>query len=227
MKIHPDTLQFFAELQENNNREWFAANKTRWTDIHREFQDFTQGLIDAMASYDPAVENLQAKRCIYRIYRDIRFSNDKTPFKTHIACFLPYGGDRTQCVPGYYLQLGEGYELEGCTLGGGFFMPNPKQLAAIRQEIFYCTDEFKAIIGNKDYQRYFGNEFWTTKKLSRPPKGYSADWPDIDLLKYHDYATVHNIPREMILSDQLFDEVIKVWRATLPLNKFLQRAIAE
>ena len=102
MKIHPDTLAFFDELHANNNRDWFAENKPRWTEIQRVFLDFTQQLINIMTPLDPGLGNLQPKQCVYRIYRDLRFSPDKRPYKTHIACFLPAGGNRTQCVPGYY-----------------------------------------------------------------------------------------------------------------------------
>lgn len=226
-QVHPDTFHFFEELTVNNNREWFNDNKLRWADIRDSFMVFTQQLIDAMAPFDPSVQGLSAKQCVYRIYRDLRFSHDKRPYKTHIACFLPFGGDRTQCVPGYYLQLGqEDYGLQGnCSLGGGFFMPSSKQLAAIRQEIFYCTDDFKAILDNPDYHRYYGRDFFTSKKLSRPPKGYSADWPDIDLLKYNDYCCMHEMSRSEVMSDDFFDEVIKVWKAAVPLNRFIERAL--
>ena len=127
MNIHPDTLPFFDDLLVNNNRDWFNDNKSRWTAIRDQFVEFTQALIDVMTPLDPALGNLQAKQCVYRIYRDLRFTTDKRPYKTHIACFLPVGGDRTQCVPGYYLQLGQGdYGLDGgCSLGGGIFMPSP------------------------------------------------------------------------------------------------------
>lgn len=229
MKIHPDTLSFFDELHENNNRDWFAENKSRWTDIQHVFLDFTQQLINIMTPLDPALGNLQPKQCVYRIYRDLRFSADKRPYKTHIACFLPAGGNRTQCVPGYYLQIGQGdYGLKGgCSLGGGIFMPSPKQLAAIRQEIYYCPDEFKGIMQEKAYRHYFGNEFYTSRKLTRPPKGYPADWSDIELLKYRDYCTMYEMPYDMILTEDFFDEVVKVWKATVPLNRFIERALTD
>lgn len=229
MKIHPDTLAFFDELHVHNDREWFADNKSRWTAIQHDFLEFTQALINVMSPLDPGLGNLQAKQCVYRIYRDLRFSTDKRPYKTHIACFLPAGGNRTQCVPGYYLQLGqEDYGLHGnCSLGGGIFMPSPKQLAAIRQEIFYCPDEFKEILDNPEYSKYFGHEFFTSRKLSRPPKGFPADWPDIDLLKYRDYCTMYSMPDNIVLTDQLFDEVVRVWKASLPLNRFIERALTD
>ena len=104
-------------------------------------------------------------------------------------------------------------------------MPSPAQLAAIRQEIFYCPDEFKAILAQKDYRHYYGDSFFTSHKLSRPPKGYPADWPDIDLLKYRDYCSMHTMPKELISTDQFFDHIIKVWKATVPLNLFIERAL--
>lgn len=225
--IHPDTLRFFEELTLNNNREWFNDNKLRWITIRDSFTLFSQALINALATAHPAVEGLKADRCIYRIYRDLRFSPDKRPYKTHIACFLPIGGDRTQCVPGYYLQVGQGdfAEDSACSMGGGFYMPSSKQLAAIRQEIFYCTDEFKAILHSPGYRRFYGGEFFTTKKLTRPPKGYPADWPDIELLKYRDYFSRYAVPADRVLSGTFFDEAVEALRACVPLVAFILRAI--
>ena len=227
MKIHPDTLQFFDELQYNNNREWFQDNKKRWDAIRKDFLVFTQALIDQMLPLDPSLGNISAKDCVYRIYRDLRFSPDKRPYKTHISCFLPTGGKRNCGVPGYYLQMGqEDYGLHGgCSLGGGIFMPEPKTLEAIRQEIFYNVEEFKEIMAAPSFKRYFGTEFWTLKKLSRVPKGYPSDWPDADLLKYKDYTVNYEMPDEIVLTDDLFDQVLEVFRAAVPLNKFIQKAM--
>ncbi|MBO4752749.1 MAG: DUF2461 domain-containing protein [Bacteroidales bacterium] len=229
MHLNPDTLPFFDELLVNNNREWFNANKERWLAIRSDFEVFTQALIDEMVKLDPSLGNLTAKKCMYRIYRDVRFSMDKRPYKTHIACFLPTGGKKNMGVPGYYLQLGqEDYGLHGnCSLGGGIFMPSPEALYAIRQEIFYNIDEFKAIMAEKNYKRFFGSEFFTVKKLSRVPKGFPADWPDADLLKYKDYCTSYAMPSKYITSDELLDRVLEVFRASVPLNKFIQRAMYE
>ena len=183
-----------------------------------------------MVPHDPSLEGLTAKGCVYRIYRDTRFSADKTPYKTHISCFLSSWGPKNSGVPGYYFQIGaeEAYGLTGtCNLGGGIFMPTPEALNAIRQEIFYCTDEFLSIMNEPSYKRYFGSEFFTIKKLQRVPKGYPADWEHADLLKFKDYCTSYTMPERMLDSPRLADEVLKVWRASVPLNLFLQRAISE
>ncbi|MBR1766721.1 MAG: DUF2461 domain-containing protein [Bacteroidales bacterium] len=228
--IHPDTLPFLRELATNNNREWFNAHKPHWLEIKESFEAFTQALIEEMEKEDDTLAGLTAKNSVYRIYRDTRFSADKTPYKTHVACFLSSWGPKNSGVPGYYFQLGcdEAYGLKGtCNLGGGIFMPTPEGLNAIRQEIFYCPDEFLAIRADPDYKKYFCTEFFTMKKLSRVPKGYPADWEYADLLKYKDYCTSHTMPDRMLGSPRLFDEVLRVWRASLPLNRFIQRALEE
>lgn len=228
--IHPDTLPFLQELTVNNNRPWFNEHKDRWIAAKEQFEAFTQTLLDAMIPLDPSLEGLTAKQCVYRIYRDTRFSADKTPYKTHIACFLSSWGKKNMGVPGYYFQIGteEAYGLKGtCNLGGGIFMPTPEALNAIRQEIFYCPDEFVAIMNEPSYKKYFGNTFFTTKVLQRVPKGYPSDWEHADLLKYKDYCTSYTLPDRLLGSPNLASEVLKVWKASVPLNKFLQRAMED
>lgn len=229
-KIHPDTLQFFDELYVNNNREWFADNKHRWEAIQEQFLAFTQELLDAMQPLDPTLRNCEAKKCVYRIYRDLRFSKDKRPYKTHIACFLASGGDRTKCVPGYYFQLGrqDEYDLHGnCTMGGGVWGPSPKALDAIRQEILYNPEEFGEIVTAEEYRRFFGTDFYTTKHLSRTPKGYPSDWEHSEWFKTKDYVSMWEVPQQLVFGDDLIERVIGAMKATVPLNRFLQRAMWE
>jgi uncharacterized protein (DUF2461 family) len=115
-------------------------------------------------------------------------------------------------------------------------MPSPDALNAIRQEIFYCTDDFLAIMNEPSYKKHFGSEFFTMKKLQRVPKGYPTDWEYADLLKYKDYCTSYTMPEKLLASEwcaprpcgaKLFDEVLKVWRTSVPLNKFVQRAMKD
>ena len=228
MTIHPDTLPFLTELAANNNRPWFNERKPRYEAIRLQFLDFTQTLIDGMTALDPSLEGLTAKQCVYRIYRDTRFSPDKTPYKTHLACFLPSWGRKNMGVPGYYFQVGvdEAYGLKGtCNLGGGIFMPDPATLHDIRQEIFYNTDEFLAIMAEPEYRRYFGDTFFTQKVLTRAPKGFPNDWEHAWLLKYKDYCTSHTLPASRLAGGQLSDEVLRAWRASVKLNLFIQRAM--
>lgn len=249
MTLHPDTLPFLSELRLNNNRPWFNEHKDRWLAIKAQFELFTQGLIEAMESVDPTLRGLTAKNSIYRIYRDTRFTPDKTPYKTHISCFLSSWGPKNSGVPGYFFQLGvdEAYGLKGiCNLGGGIFMPTPEALNAIRQEIVYCTDEFLDIINEPKYKKYYGSGFFTTHKLSRVPKGFPADFEQADLLKYKDYCCSHTLADAYVVPqsesiagkatkrgkqdgcpEELFDRVVEIWRAAVPLNRFVQRAMEE
>ena len=100
--LHPDSLQFFNELNINNNTEWFLANKERWEAIRAKFVDFAAEVIKVMTQLDPSLGNLTPHNCLYRINRDLRFTPDKRPYKTHIAFFLPSGGNRRCAVPGCY-----------------------------------------------------------------------------------------------------------------------------
>ena len=221
-----DVFTFFEELAANNNREWFMDNKSRFDAIREEFVDFTAQIIDELSVLDPTIGHPDPKKCQYRIYRDLRFTQDKRPYKTHISFFLSSYGIKRSGEAGYYLQIGqEDYGLHGnCSLGGGIFMPEKEKLAAIRQEIFYNTDEFLAIVNNREYKKYFGGTFFTTKVLNRVPKGYPADWQYADWLKYNDYCTMHEVPNDIVLSDGFNDYVMKVFRASVPFNKFILQA---
>lgn len=201
-------------------------NKSRYDAIHEEFTDLTAQIIDELEPLDPTIGHPDAKKCQYRIYRDLRFTQDKRPYKCHISFFLSSYGIKRSGEAGYYLQIGqEDYGLTGKgSIGGGIFMPDKEKLAAIRQEIFYNTDDFLAVINEKTYKKYFGDSFLTTKQLSRAPKGYPNDWKYVDFLKYNDYCSAHTIPSKVITSDGLKDYVMKVFRATVPLNKFILRA---
>ena len=221
----PDVFKFFEELSVNNNREWFMDNKWRYDAIKEEFTGFTAQIIDELSLLDTSIGHPDPRRCLYRIYRDLRFTQDKRPYKTHIAFFLSSNGIKRSGEPGYYLQIGqEDYGLSGnCSLGGGIFMPDKERLAAIRQEIFYNTDEFLSIINERDYKRYFGNTFFTTKVLSRAPKGYPNDWEHADLLKYCDYCTMHEVSRDIVTGTGFKEYVMKVFKASVRLNAFIQK----
>ena len=224
--MNSDTLTFFRELAANNSREWFLDNKRRYDAIREEFIELAAYIIDKLSPLDPTIGHPDPRKCLYRINRDLRFTPDKRPYKTHISFFLSSYGIKRSGEAGYYLQVGEeDYGLSGNgSLGGGIFMPDRDKLAAIRQEIFYNTDDFLKIINNKEYKHFFGSTFLTMKKLTRAPKGYPNDWEYADLLKYTDYCSAHTIPAEIILSPSLKDYVLRAFRATIPLNKFILTA---
>ena len=236
-----DTITFFRELAANNNRDWFMDNKKRYDAIREEFIELTAQVIDEFSPLDPTIGHPDPRKCIYRINRDLRFTPDKRPYKTHIAFFLSSYGIKRCGEAGYYLQIGQEDEEKSsglfdsetenkkrphgnCSLGGGIFMPDKAKLAAIRQEIFYNTDQFLSIVNEKKYKKYFGNTFFTTKILSRAPKGYPNDWEYVDWIKYNDYCTMHEVPNDIVLSNGFKDYVMDVFKTSVPLNKFLLQA---
>lgn len=224
--LHPDTIPFLQDLMENNNRDWFQENKTRWEAVKATFLEFTQTCIDAMVPLDPSLGMPQANRCMYRIYRDVRFSNDKSPYKSHLSFFIPTGGVKRTGVPGYYIQF-DPADKGNCFIGGGIFMPEPDALAAIRQEIYYNPEEFHAIVEDNEFKKWFPTGLWDFQKLKTAPKGYPKDWADIDFLRHKHYCTMHAIDMDLINSKNLVDYTLECFRASLPLNQFIQKAMYE
>lgn len=224
--LNKDTMPFLHELYANNNREWFQKNKPRWEAIKKDFLVYTQAVIDVLVKEDPSLGTPKPAQCLYRIYRDLRFSPDKRPYKAHISFFVPTGGVKRTGVPGYYVQFAPDGE-DGCFMGGGIFMPESPALNAIRQEIFYSVEEFKGIICDKTFRRWYGTDFWDPQPLKTAPKGYPKDWPDIDLLKHRHYTAMHSMEESMATSPDLLDYTLECFRASLPLNRFIQRAMYE
>ena len=146
----------------------------------------------------------------------MRFSNDKTPYKTHVAVYIATGGIKRHGRPGYYFHIENG----GSMAGGGIFMPEPNTLTAIRKEIFYNIDTFRNIIEADDFKKYF-NELWQLDMLKQPPKGFPKDFEGIDLLKYRHYVSSCEFSDITATTDGFKKYVMDIFRATYPLNKFI------
>jgi len=211
-------INFLTELKVNNDRDWFQKNKKLYESIKSEMLAFLGKIIPEIALFDPDVTVVQPKDCIFRIYRDVRFSNDKAPYKTHIGAFISKTG-RKGNHPGYYIHLEPGQSF----LAGGLYMPPPDLLKAVRNEIFFNADVFKAILNQPEFLNIFGklDDF---DKLSRPPKGFEPDWPDIDLLKYKSYVVSHYVKDEAFENTSPETLILPVFKALYPFNAFLQRA---
>jgi uncharacterized protein (TIGR02453 family) len=216
--ISADTMKFLKDLKKHNDRDWFHANKNRYDAIKSDFEGFINKVIPAVAEFDDYMRIIPAKDCLFRIFRDTRFSPDKTPYKTNIGAYISREG-RKSLGAGYYFHIEPG----DCFLAGGIYMPTPEMLKAIRQEIYYHADEFKKIIGTASFKKYFG-ELHTYEKLSRPPKDFPKDFPDIEYLKYKSFVTVHAYDEHDLGKPELFKNTIKVFKEMLPLNRFLRRA---
>lgn len=216
--IHKSTLDFLAKLSKNNNKEWFEKNRTAYEAAKNNFKEFVSELIVSTSKFDPSIRHLEAKNCIFRINRDVRFSNNKSPYKNNFGAILSPGGKKSFDA-GYYIQIQPGASF----IAGGMWQPPTPLINAIRQEIDYNTVEFKKIIEAKEFKKYFG-KLSDEDKLKTAPKGFEKTHPEIELLKHKSYVTVHNLKDADVLSKDFLKHCGQIMKAIHPLNLFLRRA---
>lgn len=220
-KIEHSTFEFLNQLKDNNNREWFSDNKSLYIIARQNVEAFAENVLKTIRKVDNTIpESLLAKQCLLRIYRDIRFSNNKTPYKTHFGISISASGKGTG-RPGYYLHIEPGQSF----VAGGYWAPDATDLKAIRQEIDYNTSDFLKIIDSKEFKDYFGGlDKSDTLKLA--PKGYDVDHTYIDLLKLKSFIGIHDLSNKLITSEKGIQEIAKGVSLIYPLNTFLQNALA-
>lgn len=219
--INPQTVNFLKELIQNNNREWFQANKTEYDKARENVIDFTGKLIKQLHKINPNVdEALEPKKCVMRIYRDIRFSKNKMPYKNNFGISIPMSGTKLGGVE-YYFHLTPGASF----IAGGYWMPEADHLKAIRQEIDYNGHDLKAIIDDPEFVRLFG-DFRQQEQLKTTPKGYGADNENIELLKLKSFIVSHTIKDKDLFKPDAVDYVAQVCEKLNPLTVFLKNAIA-
>lgn len=215
--IKQSTLDFLTHLKHNNEREWFNANRKRYDNAKKNFESFVQAVIDKISEFDPILRGLEVKSCTYRINRDIRFSNDKTIYKTHLGAFIVKGGKKNgDRYAGYYVHVEPG---NNSMIAGGAYIPPMPWLTAIREKINEDGDDFLRIIRNKKFIEYFGE--LEGEKLKSAPKGYPRDHPFIELLKLKSYLVSRLISDKEITGMDCFDFITGACRAMKPLNDFL------
>jgi uncharacterized protein (TIGR02453 family) len=216
--IMKDILDFLADLGKNNNREWFERNRDRYEETRKKFLVFTELLNNEIKSFDPEVPMLAPKDCMFRIFRDVRFSNDKRPYKTNYGSFISRGG-RKSGYAGYYLHLQPGSSF----LGGGVFMPPSANLKAIRQEIFLDPEGFLSIKENPEFQKHLPDEY--DARLKTAPRDFPKDWEYIHLLRNKSYAYGRNLTAEEILSPLFMENVLETFKVLSTMNQYLNQAI--
>lgn len=213
-------LAFISQLQNNNNKSWFDAHKKDFESAKLELVGIVSEVIAQVSKFDTSVADIQAKDCLFRIYRDVRFSNDKTPYKTHFGAYICSRGKKSS-GPGYYMHI----QPQHSFIGGGVYMPEPEILAKIRQEIDYNGDKFREIVEKPSFKKYFP-KLWDEDKLSRPPKGYEADNPVIEFLKLKSFAVSHSIADDSIGKSKFIDETVAAFKEQYPFHKFLDEALS-
>ncbi len=219
--IYQESIEFLKDLAENNNREWFAANKERYDKARENVIDFTAKVLDSVRKIEAGMdENLDAKKCVMRIYRDIRFSKNKAPYKNNFGVSLPTSGLKGGGVE-YYLHIQPGNSF----IGGGYWMPEAPHLKAIRQEIDYNAADLKKIIDDKQFVEMFG-DFRKQEQLKSVPKGYEPDNENIDLLKLKSFIAWHKLEDKELTAAGSEKLVADVCGMIHPLNVFLKNALA-
>lgn len=219
--ISKDILKFLKELKENNNREWFAENKEWYEKSRDDFAEFVKILILEIKKVDPEIGPLEPKDCMFRIFRDVRFSKDKSPYKTNFGAYISRGGKKLNFA-GYYFHMEPGEYF----MSGGVYMPPPPVLKAIRQEIYHRIDEFKAILNAPAFKKHFKG-LGEMEMLKTPPKDFPKDFPEIDLLKHKHYITMKHITEKDLLSKDLLKEARDTYKAIVPFNHFLNNVIED
>jgi uncharacterized protein (TIGR02453 family) len=215
-QIQKTTLEFLNGLKLNNDREWFLKNQSAYKEARTNFEVFVQEIINRTIIFDPIMKGLEVKSCVFRINRDIRFSNDKSPYKSNFGAFIVRGGKKNgDKFAGYYFHIEPG----GSMVAGGAYMPPSPWLNSIREKISDESVEFLKIINDKNFRKYFGTI--EGEKLKTAPKGYPSDHPHIELLKMKSYLAMAEVPDEKVLNPDYFEYVINAFKAMKPLNDFL------
>lgn len=217
-----DIINFLRELNENNNREWFAQNKSRYERVRSKFEEISRLLIAEISVFDNDIKNVDVKDCVFRIYRDIRFSTDKTPYKTHFGVYIASAGGRKSHRGGYYLHL----DPAGCFIAVGVWCPPPNILKALRQSVCDNIDELNEIRNEASFNTYF-KTFFEEDKLKNVPAGFPRDFPDAELLKLKHYMVDHKLNDDILNAPNLVSRLGEIARAGYPLNKFLNYTVDE
>jgi uncharacterized protein (TIGR02453 family) len=216
--ISKDTFQFLNQIAINNNKPWFEKNRPNYEKARAEYLGFVTKLIEGIRKIEVIPEK-EPLKFIQRIYRDIRFSKDKTPYKKFFSSLIERGPETRNCPLFMLIQPGRSM------MGGGIWDPPPVTLKMIRQEIDYNSAGLRKIINSKDFLKHFGKISGT--KLSRPPKGYEVDNPNIEFLKFKQWYVQRDLDDGLVLSKQLIPEILKSYKAALPFFHFFDVAMGE
>ncbi len=217
----PTTIEFLNELKSNNSKPWFDLNRKRYDKVKSDYISLAGGILEQMKEVDPSLEMVTAKECIFRINRDVRFSANKSPYKTNLGIALHPGGKKFN-LAAYYLHIEPGHSF----IGGGLWMPETPLLTKVRKEIHYFYNDLTVILNYPDFKNTFGAlDVEVGQKLSRPPKGYEAADPAIEYLKLKSFTASAPLSDEMLTSDKLIPYIIQKFTVIKPFIGFINRGL--
>lgn len=230
MHLTKETFDFLAELRENNDREWFQENKGRYDQIWATMKSFVQTIIEGLAQIDPYItKEIPAAKCLFRIYRDTRFSLDKTPYKSWLGAGISFNGRKLE-GPEYYIHIQPGNSF----LAVGYWKPKKEHLEAIRQEIDYNGEEFSQILKNLNTTGSNQNEpprnslkLDQDEMLKRPPAGYAQDHPDINLIKLKSFTLSCALEDSVFYGPNCLEIVLKTYQNAQDFKRFIHQAIGD
>jgi uncharacterized protein (TIGR02453 family) len=219
--LQPGTLNFLKGLKKNNNKVWFDEHRPAYEEAKADFAQFIQLIIDKQAKNDPSIGSIHAKDCMFRINRDIRFSKDKTPYKTNMGASINRGGKKS-VFGGYYFHCQPGESF----VGGGLWMPMPPELKKLRQEIDYCFDDFKKIINAKKFKNIYGDLYkGEDSVLGRVPQGFDKESPAADYIKFRSFIALKPLKDTELTTKDLAKKTIDALETLRPFLQFINRPL--
>jgi len=216
--LQTDTFAFLHDLKAHNTKEWFDENRGRYQTAKDNVIALVDHLIEEIAGFDSDIRGLEAKQCLFRINRDIRFSNNKDPYKTNFGASISKGGRRSSYA-GYYLHLQPGEVF----VGGGIYMPPATTLKAIRAHIDRNAPDLRKVLNDPDFRATYGEI--RGESLKTAPKGYEKDHPAIDLLRLKSFVVMRNYDDETALSAEFPRKVVDDFEVMKPMLDFLNGAV--
>lgn len=214
----PVIFRFLKDLAANNNREWFNEHRDEYETARTEFESFLSVVIARISLFDKSIRGIQPKDCTYRIYRDTRFSSDKTPYKNHFGGYINAKGKKSNHC-GYYVHI----QPDSCMLAGGSLCLPPNVLRALRQSIYDNIDEYRSIVEDPNFKRFFPiiGEDW----LKTAPKGFPKDFKYIDYLKPREFVCSYNVPDAFFLAPNMLDKTEETFRQFKRFADFINYTI--
>lgn len=219
--LSKDTLQFLEDLKANNNREWFLANKKRYEEYKKDYHEIIAAFLDVLKPKDPSLKMLEIKNCTFRINRDIRFSKDKSPYKTHMGMWFNTNASGVN-APGYYVHIEKGASF----VAGGLWMPESPDLKKIRKEIAFFYEDLEEILKNKNFKKHFdGFNITEGNSLKTAPKDFEKDHPAIPFLKLKSFTVSKKVSDKELLDKDFIKNAAEALIAIKPLTEFLNRGL--
>lgn len=219
--LQQSTLKFLKDIAKNNDKAWFEAHRKQYDDAKLDYENFIRAILERHSKKDDDLKDLTARNCMFRINRDVRFSKDKSPYKTNFGASLNRGGKKS-AFAGYYFHCEPGKSF----VGGGLWMPMAAEMKKVRQEIDYCYDEFHGIVSAKKFKSIYGVLYTgENMKLSKVPQGFEKDNPAAEYIKLKSWLAMRELTDTELTSKDLTRKTLMAFDILQPLVKFLNRAL--